>query len=1041
MREIEGGVGRPALAAFLVLFSAPSLFPQENLRFRGYDIEHGLSQNSVYAILQDRRGFMWFATQDGLNRFDGYRFRVFHPRPGDRASLSNGFVTALAEDNRGYLWVGTDTGNLNRYDPTTETFRVFQPVRDIRAREARPVITSILAEKQGRLWVGTSKGLARLDPSSETFRLYRHEPGDPASLSANSITVLQHGRGGGLWVGTEGGGLNRFDPVSGRAARFLAGATVRAVLEDDGRLWAGTDAGLARLDPSSGRAEFFRNDPGRPESLVHDRVTSLIKDQNGELWVGTHNGLERVDRVSGRFIHFKNDALDDASLTDDDVLSLGLDRSGGLWVGTVGRGVCRLDRISAPFSHLKDKSGAPDSQSRNQIWAIWEDEDGTLWIGTAAGLHLFNRRTGFRSNFVHDPRRPGSLSQNIVRAVIKDRRGSIWVATENMGIDRLDPGAKSFVHFRHDPADPGSLSSNEVRHLLEDGNGSVWAATMGGGLCRFDRDAGRFVRYRHIGGDDSSLSSDRTYSLCQSRDGSIWVATWGGGLDRLDPATGRFSHYRHISTDPSSLSDNSVLSVMEDRAGNIWVGTRGAGVCKLEFRDRMRGRYRRYSEADGLPNSQIYAVIEDEAGSLWLTHNRGLSRLDPATGKVKNFTALSGVQSPEFNGNAKFRSAGGEIFFGGINGLNAFFPSLIKDNPHPPPVAITGLQLFNRSVPVGPGPDGRAVLERSIIHTAAVRLSHRQNMITLEFAALHYAVPEENEYAYTLEGFDRGWNFVGGRRTATYTNLPPGEYVFKVRASNSDGLWNDEGASLAIRITPPFWKMLWFRALAVLAALGVLAGAVGRRFWVQAQSRRRLEGMVEERTAKLLTANRLLQEEISERRRLVGELQRLSMTDELTGLYNRRGLQTFGSELLKIGRRINARMFALYIDFDRLKSYNDRLGHPEGDKALLDLAFILRAAFRETDVIARVGGDEFAVLGILDGHSTAESLAERLQQLLGERNAGRDESRRFTLSIGAESMPVTAKLEIDGLLRAADAKMYEQKRMNSPGGSSPLPSD
>jgi len=1018
------------LIFLLPLLSQP-LIAQENLIFRRYSIDHGLSQNSVYAIVQDRQGFMWFATQDGLNRFDGYSFKVFHPTPGDRTTLSNGFITALAEDGRGYLWAGTDNGNLNRYDSASETFRHFRPIPGSRPREERPIITSLLADAQGRLWVGTSQGLARFDPDKETFNIFRNAPDDPASLSGNSISVLYESPTGNFWVGTQGAGLNRFNPAGGRAVRYLDGASIRAVLEDDGLLWVGTDDGLVRLDPRTGRNEVSRNDPGRPESLIHNRVTSLIKDRNQEIWIGTHGGLERWDRDSGRFVHFKNDIADIASLADDDVLSLGLDRSGGLWVGTQGGGLSRLDRVSIPFEHLRDKSKDPNRRSRNQIWSIMEDEDETLWIGTAAGLHLFNRRTGYRFNYENDPRRPGSLSQNIIRSVIKDRRGSVWIGTEGMGIDRLDPGARTFLHFRNDPDDPGSLSSNEVRNLLQGRDGSIWVATLGGGVNRFDRATGRFICYGHDPNDESSLSVDRTYSLCEDREGFIWVATWGGGVSRLDPETGRCVHYRHNPADPTSLSDNSVLSVMEDRAGNIWVGTRGAGLCKLEPQDREEGRFRTYSEKDGLPNNQIYAVLEDEAGCLWLTSNRGLSRLDPSTGKIKNFGAQSGVQSPEFNGNAKFKSPSGEIFFGGINGLNAFFPGRIKDNPYPPSVVLTGLQIFNRPVTVGPDADGRTILERSITQTSVVRLSHEENTLTLEFAALHYAVPEENQYAYILEGFDKDWNVVGRNRSATYTNLPPGRYVFRVRASNNDGLWNDEGASLAVIVTPPFWKRVWFQALAVLSALAVVAGAVGRRLWRQAQNRRQLKAMVEERTAELQAANRRLQEEVAERQRLMGELRHMSLTDELTGLYNRRGFQTFGSELLKMGRRINARAFTLYVDFDRLKSHNDRFGHSEGDKALLNLAAILTHAFRETDVIARVGGDEFAVLGIFDQDSSVEILIERLKILLREHNDKQDPSRRISLSIGTVSRSIDPTLAIDDLLQAADSKMYEQKRLKN----------
>ncbi len=1027
---IRKKIGEPVLAALLCLAVTEGLLPQERLLFRRYSIEHGLSQNSVYAILQDRIGFMWFGTQDGLNRFDGNTFRIFRPIFSDPTSLSNGFVTALTEDVRGFIWAGTDNGNLNRYDPASETFRHFRPIPDRPPDIVRPTITSILSDSKGCLWIGTMAGLALFDPIKEEFRIFRAVAGDPSTMSENRVSALLESTSGELWVGTEEGGLNLLDPESGRARRFLPGESVRAIQEDQGFLWVGTDRGVVRLDPRSGREERFVNDPDRPESLAHNRVTSVIKDQKGEIWIGTRNGLDRWDRSLRRFVHYKNDIFEDSSLSDNDILSMALDRCGGLWVGTLGGGLNRLDRISIPFRHYKERIDAPNRRARNQIWAIMEEEDGTVWVGTAAGLHTFNRRTGVRFNFEHDPRDPGSLGQNIIRSVVKDRWGVVWIGTEGRGIDRLNPGARSFLHYRHDPADSGSLSSNDVRYLLEDRDGSIWAATLGGGVNRFDRASGRFVHYRNDQKDPESLSVDRTYSLCQDREGFIWVATWGGGLDRLDPKTGRCIHYRHNPNDPHSLSDNGILSVMEDRAGNIWVGTRGSGLCKLEAKDREKGKFRTFSEKDGLPNNQIYAVLEDEAGFLWMSHNRGLSRLDPSTGKIKNFGLAGGIQSPEFNGNSWFKSARGELFFGGINGFNAFFPSEIRDNPYPPPVAVTDLHIFNRRIPVGRQANGRTILERSIVFAPSLKLTHKENMITFEFAALHYAVPEENQFAYRLEGYDREWVAAGNSRAATYTNLPPGRYVFQVRAANPDGLWNKKGVSISLTIVPPFWKMLWFQAVAALLIVGILVGAVGQRIREQARNRRRLESMVEERTKEMTAANLRLQDEIKERQRLMRELQRLSVTDELTGLFNRRGFQAFGAELLKMSRRIGAGVFTLYVDFDRLKSINDLFGHTEGDKALADVADLLKRTFRETDVLARVGGDEFAVLGILDRDSPMEILLERLERLLEELNASREDPRRISLSVGVLAT-VDPKMEIDDLLLAADRKMYEQKRLKT----------
>jgi PAS domain S-box-containing protein len=848
-------------ALILALYVAASA--QTSLRFRRIAIEDGLSQNTVYDIFQDSRGFMWFATEDGLNRYDGYEFKIYRPDVGDPSGLTTAYITALAEDSQGYLWVGTD-GGLNRFNPATETFVRFTERRGKPTGLSGDIVTALVPGEDGVIWIGTSRGLDRYDPSSGAFRHFAAVAGDRTSLSAASITALSRDASGALWVGTEGGGLNRLDPATGTCRRYLETATVRAILPEEGLLWAGTDEGLASLDPATGAASFYRHDPDRASSLGFDKVSALLSDLDGDLWVGTRNGLDTLDVRTGVFTHYRNDLTDSSSLSNDDIRCLRADRSGGLWIGTYAAGLNRLDRISSSFVLMRDRSTTVDRSNRNSIRSILEDGDGTLWIGTDAGLHLVNRRTGVRSDYIHDPRDPGGLGNNVVRAVIKDRQGSIWIGTEG-GVDRLDPGKKAFVHFRHDPADPNSLSSDSIRFLLEGRDGSIWMATMGGGLERYDRAARRLVHYRSRRGDPDSLSSDRLYTLCQDRSGALWIGTWGEGLDRLDPDTGKFRHYRTRRGDPRSLSDNNIASLLEARDGTIWVGSRGGYLSRLDPADRAAGRFTRYGAKDGLPNGSIYAILEDEGGNLWISHNLGLSRFDPRTLRTKTFGPADGLQSREFNGSSAFRSPAGEMFFGGINGLNAFFPRRIRDNPLPPGVAITAVQAANRSVPIRSGPRGDKVPEGPRIADPAVRLSYRDKTVTFVFVALHFAAPENNQYAYELEGFDTEWNRVGTRRLATYTNLPPGRFVFRVKAANNDGLWNEEGTALAVVIAPPYWRTFWFKILTALAVLGVTAGALRARILRFRRQKRDLETKVEERTTALTASNRRLEEEVRDR--------------------------------------------------------------------------------------------------------------------------------------------------------------------------------
>lgn len=837
---------------------------QENPKFRRYSIENGLSQLTVLSIIQDKRGFMWFATQDGLNRFDGNEFVVLRSRPGDPQSITNSYVTALAEDSEGNLWAGTDSG-LNRYDPLTERFHRFLNDPSDPRSLVGDNITGLLATRHGEVWVGTSKGLDRFDPPSGSFIHYRNAPRDPVSLSQDSILALHEDAKGFIWVGTEGGGVDRLNPGSGHFDRFLPGMTVRAVVhDDDGSCWVGTDNGLAKLDPGSGRAEWFRNDPAQPGSLAFNEVHALLKDPRGGLWIGTRFGLDRLERKTLDFVHFKNDPREPNSLSENYVQSLARDSSGGLWVGT-GGGLTRLDLVSSPFRILRDRSSTPYTSARNYIRAIVEDDQGNLWLGTQAGLHLSNRKKGIRVDFENDPRRTDSLSFNAVRALAVDHSGSIWVGTDGGGLNRLDPPRTSFTRFQHDPNDPGSLSWDNVRSLRVTRDGTLWVATLGGGLDRYAPATRSFRHYRHDPHDPSSLSEDRVYALYEDRSGSLWVGTWGGGLDRLDIATGRFEHFRHDPRDHFSLSDVNILSIMEDHRGTLWVGTRGGGLCRLDPENRARKRFTVYGQNEGLPNEMFYAILEDEAGFLWISHNRGLSRFDPRTAKTKTFTLSDGLQGLEFNGNSCFKSPSGEMFFGGVNGVNAFFPGQIRDNTDRPRIALTGLQIFGRPAPIGRDPEGRTVLSQSIVSAKTVFLSYKDKMITFSFAALHFASPENNQFAYRLEGFDKEWNWVGSRHTATYTNLPPGRFLFRVKASNNDGLWNDEGISVAVIVTPPFWKRLWFQLLAGLVVLGSVAGAIGNHTRNLHRQKRRLEVKVEERTTELKAINRKLEDEVAER--------------------------------------------------------------------------------------------------------------------------------------------------------------------------------
>ncbi len=862
---------RKILSVLLLAALVPGLQSQETgPRFRRYGSETGISQNDINTILQDRRGFIWLGTQDGLNRFDGIQFKIFRPLAGDSFSLSSQYIQSAVEGREGRLWLGTDGGGLNVYDPATERFSCYRHDPRSPASLAADRINTLFVDRQGRLWVGTSNGLDLFLPASGTFIHYKNNPRDTSSLGSDVVTCLHEDSSGTLWVGTDNGGLNRLDPRSGRFVRSFERMTVNAVLsQGDTGLWVGTDDGLIWMDRASGRIVTYRNDPERPDSLERGAVSSLVRDRAGNLWIGTDNGLDRMDPKTAAFIHYRNDPSYPTSLSSNLVHSILEDGAGGIWVGT-GSGLNYFDPGAPAFAVIRDRSNDPNSRGMNNVWSFWEDEPGVMWIGTDAGLISLDRRTGLRTLLSYDPRNPGSLSDGAVRVIFKDRAGVLWAGTNGGGLNRFDPARRRFVHFRHDAADPGSLSNDTLRSILEDRRGNLWIATFGG-LDRLDRSSNRFEHFRHDPADPGSLSDDRVYTLFEDRAGTLWVGTWGGGLDRFDPASNRFDHFRHEPDNTASLGDNFIMSIREDASGVLWVGTRGGGLCRM---DPGRKTFKTYGIGEGLPNNVIYAILCDGAGNLWMSHNRGLSRFTPKSGAVKTYGVSDGLQSLEFNANACFKTRSGEMFFGGINGSNAFVPDAIKTNTILPQIVISGLQVFNKPVPIGPDPEGRTILDRSIVEADTIRLSYKDHVVTFEFAALHFAAPDKNEYAYRLEELETNWNQAGNRRFATYANLPSGRYVFHVIGSNNDGLWNERGASLAVWISPPFWKRRLVQGLALAIVLGALAAAVRTRTRRLVESKKRLEAKVEVRTAELKATTVKIQEEAAERRRAEDALRR-----------------------------------------------------------------------------------------------------------------------------------------------------------------------
>ena len=816
--------------------------PEASLSFEHLSLEDGLSQSVVSAIAQDPTGFLWLATQDGLNRFDGYEFRVFRHDPNDPTSLSNNFLSSLAVDGRGQLWAGTNAG-LDLYNPAQESFEHFVGRPDDPRALSASAITALAVDGADALWVGTSGGLNRLDLETLTVKRYLADPALPNPLTTNAITSLFLDSRGRLWVGSAQG-LDQLDPLTDVIRHYLpqpddptslVGAAVAGIGEDGrGGIWVATATGLSRLDPTSGRFTNYLNDPDDPTSLSSNVVNSVQRDASGAMWFGTNGGgLNRLSPNRGGFERYLHDSQAPTSLGNNAVFPIFQDSSGILWFGTYGSGVDRFDPRKAKFVHLRSIPGQAGSLSSNLVWSILRDQQQGLWVTTNdGGLNLARQGDRDFTHFRNDPSDPGSIASDQVWRVYQDRRGQIWVGT-SIGLDRFEPTGETFEH----------LATPPVFTMYEDRQDRFWLGTIGGGLLLYDRQSGRSQAYTNDPADPESLSGNFVTTIVEDAQGAVWLGTFTTGLERFEPGTGRFRHYVAESRNPNSLPNDTVLSLLLDRAGTLWVGTAG-GLARMDPATRT---FKTYRIADGLPNEVINAILEDEDGALWLTTNRGLSRFDPQTERFENYDVSDGLQSAEFNQAASALGPYGEMYFGGINGINVFQPQSLEANGFIPPVVITGFQLFNETVPIGDG----SPLEQSITQTHRLELPYTDDFLGFEYASLHFSSPEENRYAYIMEGFDSGWNEVGDRRFANYTGIPPGEYVFRVRASNSDGIWNEAGPSIELSIVPPFWQTAWFVALSLAVVAGTVIGAVTLRFRIVENQRSELARQVVERTAEL----------------------------------------------------------------------------------------------------------------------------------------------------------------------------------------------
>lgn len=768
--------------------------------------EKGLSQNTVQCILQDRFGFLWFGTWDGLNKFDGYNYTVFNEESG----LSNQNIQAIVEDRDGLLWIGTEDG-LNCYDRETKEIEIF--LHDYRNQNSliSNRVRTLMADTENNIWIGTNRGISVFNKNTRQFKNYQHIINDQNSLSSSWINDIFQDSKGNIWIATYRG-LNRYLPKrdafqqmkSGSTFSCLANAALLSVKEiNDQTLVVGGLSGLFFVNFKSNSCRHYTSLPGLNDAATPSVINTLFVDNEGLLWIGTDGqGVAVYNPNSVEFVHFSNDPSDRTSLSNNRVYSIYQDRTGILWIGTFN-GLNKYDRNSSKFRHHYRDPDEKQALRHNVVFGFFEDVDGNIWVGTEKGLSVFNPKTGKYSDlYFNTPIDKQKLNNKLIRCVFLDEHGNYWIPSRT-GLHKYNKESGNIKLYTANRDDPGAIAGNSVWKLAHDTSGNLWIATERG-LSRYLYDSDNFISYYHNPSYPESLPDNCVYDLLLDDYGTLWIAT-KEGLCFFNEEKNSFTQpikevYPHLKNNQLRIQN-----ISKDNNYNIWIGTMGGGLLRYNINTRY---VKIYTEKDGLPNNVVYRPVIDDEDNLWVPTNKGIAKFNIANESFTAYDFKDGLQSNEFNLGASLKASSGMLYFGGMNGFNEFHPNEIRMNNKPPTLVISGFRVFNQLV------------KNELFDNDTIILNHSDNFFSFEFSALDYANPSKNQYRYFLENFERDWTLTtASNRVVAYTNVPPGTYVFRMKGSNNDGIWNEEGIAVTVIITPAWYATLWFRALA--AAIGV----------------------------------------------------------------------------------------------------------------------------------------------------------------------------------------------------------------------------
>ncbi len=795
------------LVVLFCLFTAPLSAQIETIQFDHLAQVKGLGTRSITSIIQDDKGFLWFGSQDGLLRFDGYELKVFKSNLKNKNSLADNNIRALAKDQQGNLWIATQGGGIDKFDLVTEQFIHFQNNPKSANSISGNAVWSVWIDQTNQVWAGTwSNGLNKIDIASGKVDRVGSETSDP-------ILAIAQDQSGAIWYGARG--INKLDPKTNTIENFglsadpqKQNAGIRAILPDpSGIIWVATDNyGIFKVDASSGESTAVTLD----EAPGTNEVYTLFQHSDGSIWAGTNGGIVVLKEGEKKLL--QHQANDPFSLSNNSVRVIVADRSGSLWIGNEGGGINK-PLAKKNFRLFRHDSSTPNSLSHNLIRSLYDDSQGRIWVGTqGGGLNVWDKNEQ-QFEKIGGKKFPVSLSSDQISSIYEDDNGDFWIGTWGGGLNRVNFASKKIIVYRYERGNPNALPDDRIQIVYKDRAGTLWIGTENG-LCQFDYDAGQFKQFGNSGKAKLLGSNIQGQAFVEQEDGTLWIGSWFG-LHQVSPDRQTIHYYTSDTTNANPLTNDHVISLHLDKKGFLWIGTFGGGLNQLEIKT---GAVTQYTEQEGLSNNTVFGIQEDKQGNIWMSTNNGLSKFNPKSKTFRNYDVIEGLQSNEFYWGASHQNKDGSMLFGGVNGLNWFTPEEIQDNAIVPAIVITDFQIFNKSVSVG----GESVLGKSINFTDEIKLRYDQAVLNFQFAALNFDFPEKNQYAYQLENFEKEWSYVGNRRTATYTNLDPGEYIFRVKGSNNDNVWNEEGVALKIVITPPFWRTWWFYILALAAIVSLI---------------------------------------------------------------------------------------------------------------------------------------------------------------------------------------------------------------------------